>query len=92
VRPRFNTSEATKASKSPDELLIREDLPGLIHKIEKGHAALTSSENYLLQRMPNGFGNAPQLHPIADLSRRLGNRALDIAARQQMQLRGSVNF
>ena len=103
MRPGSNAVEATKASKSGDGLLIREDLPGLI---EKGHAALTTSEKDLLKwvgvffrkptpgefmmrvRMPNGFAKSGQLRAIADLSRRLGNCVLDITTRQQIQLRG----
>ncbi len=46
MRPGSNAVEATKASKAGNGLLIREDLPGLI---EKGHAALTTSEKDLLK-------------------------------------------
>src|SRR5439155_8458167 len=39
-------------------------------------------------RMPNGFATSAQLSAIADLSRRLGNGAVDITTRQQLELRG----
>jgi len=39
-------------------------------------------------RMPNGFARAEQLRAIAELSRRLGNGAVDITTRQQIELRG----
>ena len=46
MRPGSNTVEATKASKNGNGLLILKDLPGLI---QKGHAALTTSEKDLLK-------------------------------------------
>jgi len=39
-------------------------------------------------RMPNGFARSEQLRAIAELSRRLGNGAVDITTRQQIELRG----
>jgi sulfite reductase beta subunit-like hemoprotein len=39
-------------------------------------------------RMPNGFTSARQIRAIADVSRRMGNSVVDIATRQQIQLRG----
>ena len=76
--------EVNKASKNSNGRLIREDFPGLIHMTQKGHAAHTFSKKYQLKRMPDEIGNAAQLHPIADLSRRLGNELPCIAARPQM--------
>ncbi len=48
MKPGSNAVEATKASKNGNGLLIREDLPALI---QKGHAALTTSEKDLLKWM-----------------------------------------
>ena len=100
---RRNSVEALKASKSWNPLRIRGDLPELIaNGVENLSAAdkdllkwvgiffrkPTPGKFMMRIRMPNGFASSEQLRTIADLSRRLGNGALDITTRQQIELRG----
>jgi ferredoxin-nitrite reductase len=103
LRPGNNSIEACKAGKGGDGLRIREDLPGLIERGQEAMTASekdllkwvgvffrrpTPGRFMMRIRMPNGFSNGQQLRAIADLSRRLGNRVIDITTRQQIELRG----
>jgi ferredoxin-nitrite reductase len=103
MRTGSNAAETAKALKGGDGLRIREDMPRLISQgyesltiSEKDllkwvgvfFRKPTPGRFMMRVRMPNGFTNARQLRAVADISRRLGNCALDITTRQQLQLRG----
>src|SRR3984885_5831094 len=103
MRTRSNAVEATKASVDGDGLRVREQLPRLIgqgyESLTTSEKDLlkwvgvffrkpTPGRFMMRVRMPNGITNARQLRAVADSSRRLGNCALDITTRQQVQLRG----
>src|SRR5881296_797206 len=103
MRPGSNPIEEYKQTKHGNPLLIREDLPGLINDgweaLSPGDKELlkwigvffrkpTPGKFMMRIRMPNGFGTSTQLAAIADLSKRLGNGAVDITTRQQIELRG----
>jgi len=98
-----NSIETCKAAKGGDGLLILEDLPRVIEQghesltPEQKHLLKwvgvffrepTPGRFMMRIRMPNGFTNSKQLRAIADVSRKLGNRVLDITTRQQIELRG----
>ncbi|PYR86511.1 MAG: hypothetical protein DMG18_02435 [Acidobacteria bacterium] len=103
MRPGSNPIEEYKQTKHGNPLLIREDLPGLINDgweaLSPGDKELlkwigvffrkpTPGKFMMRIRMPNGFATSTQLAAIADLSKRLGNGAVDITTRQQIELRG----
>jgi ferredoxin-nitrite reductase len=103
MRPGSNPIEEYKQTKHGNPLLIREDLPGLINggweALSPGDKELlkwigvffrkpTPGKFMMRIRMPNGFATSTQLAAIADLSKRLGNGAVDITTRQQIELRG----
>jgi ferredoxin-nitrite reductase len=52
------------------------------------HRRPTPGKFIMRIRMPNGFARSEQHRAFAELSRRLGNQALDITTRQQIELRG----
>ena len=101
--PPANAVERYKASLGGDGLRILELLPQIIPRgadslapAEKEllkclgvfHRRPTPGKFMMRIRMPNGFARAEQLRAIAELSRRLGNGAVDITTRQQIELRG----
>src|SRR6266568_1832432 len=103
MRPGSNPIEEYKQTKHGNPLLIREDLSGLINDgweaLSPGDKELlkwigvffrkpTPGKFMMRIRMPNGFATSTQLAAIADLSKRLGNGAVDITTRQQIELRG----
>jgi ferredoxin-nitrite reductase len=103
LRPGNNSIEACKAGKGGDGLRIREDLPGIIARGHEAMTTAekdllkwvgvffrrpTPGRFMMRVRMPNGFSNSEQLRTIAEISRRLGNRVIDITTRQQIELRG----
>src|SRR6266705_5205413 len=103
MRPGSTPIEEYKQTKHGSPLLIREDLPGLINDgwegISPGDKELlkwigvffrkpTPGKFMMRIRMPNGFATSTQLAAIANLSKRLGNGAVDITTRQQIELRG----
>src|SRR5215469_11359707 len=98
-----NSVEGYKASMGGDGLRILEHLPEMIGRgadsltpAEKEllkwigifYRRPTPGKFMMRIRMPNGFARAEQLRAIAELSRRLGNGAVDITTRQQIELRG----
>ena len=98
-----NAVEGYKASVGGDGLRILEHLPQIIERgaesltpAEKEllkwlgvfYRRPTPSKFMMRIRMSNGFARAEQLRAIAELSRRLGNGAVDITTRQQIELRG----
>ncbi len=98
-----NAVEGYKASMGGDGLRILEDLPQIIARgadsltpAEKEllkwlgvfYRRPTPGKFMMRIRMPNGFARGEQLRAIAELSRRLGNRVVDITTRQQVELRG----
>lgn len=101
--PPANAVERYKASLGGDGLRILELLPQIIPRgtesltpAEKEllkclgvfYRRPTPGKFMMRIRMPNGFARAEQLRAIAELSRRLGNGAVDITTRQQIELRG----
>lgn len=103
MRPGNNAIEAYKATKGGDGLRIREDLPRIIEQGHESLSQAdkdllkwvgvffrkpTPGQFMMRIRMPNGFATSEGLHAIAELSRRLGNRVLDVTTRQQIELRG----
>jgi ferredoxin-nitrite reductase len=98
-----NAVEGYKASMDGDGLRILEQLPQIIQRgvdaltpAEKEllkwvgifYRRPTPGKFMMRVRLPNGFVSSGQLRTIAELSRRLGNGALDITTRQQIELRG----
>jgi len=98
-----NAVEGYKASMGGDGLRILEHLPQIIDRgvdaLTPAEKELlkwvgvffrkpTPGKFMMRIRMPNGFVKSSQLRTIAELSRRLGNSALDITTRQQIELRG----
>ena len=103
MRAGNNSIETCKAMKDGDGLRIREDLPRVVEQgyesLTQEQKQLlkwvgvffrepTPGRFMMRIRMPNGFTNSEQLRAIADVSRQLGNKVLDITTRQQMELRG----
>src|SRR5262252_8239665 len=103
MRPGTNPIEEYKQTKHGDPLQIREDLPRLTTQGWQALSAAdkellkwigvffrkpTPGKFMMRIRMPNGFATSAQLAAIADLSKRLGNGAVDITTRQQIELRG----
>ncbi len=103
MRAGNNAVESYKASKGGDGLRIREDLPrfvrdgweslsladkDLLKWVGVFFRKPTPGQFMMRIRMPNGFTTSEQLRTIAELSRRLGNSAIDITTRQQIELRG----
>jgi len=101
--PPANAVERYKASLGGDGLRILELLPQIIPRgtesltpAEKEllkclgvfYRRPTPGKFMMRIRMPNGFARAEQLRAIAELSRRLGNGAVDLTTRQQIELRG----
>jgi len=101
--PPANAVERYKASLGGDGLRILELLPQIIPRgtesltpAEKEllkclgvfYRRPTPGKFMMRIRMPNSFARAEQLRAIAELSRRLGNGAVDITTRQQIELRG----
>jgi len=98
-----NVVERYKASLGGDGLRILECLPQIMERgaesltpAEKEllkwlgvfYRRPTPGKFMMRIRMPNGFARSEQLRAIAELSRRLGNGAVDITTRQQVELRG----
>src|SRR5207253_2672088 len=98
-----NVVERYKASLGGDGLRILECLPQIMERgaesltpAEKEllkwlgvfYRRPTPGKFMMRIRMPNGFARSEQLRAIAELSRRLGNGAVDITTRQQIELRG----
>jgi len=98
-----NLVEGYKASMNGDGLRILDHLPQIIERgaeaLTPAEKELlkwvgvffrkpTPGKFMMRIRMPNGFAKSEQLRAIAELSRRLGNSAVDITTRQQMELRG----
>jgi ferredoxin-nitrite reductase len=103
MRPGANPIEEYKQSKDGDPLRIREDLGRLVEQgweaLSPSDKELlkwigvffrkpTPGKFMMRIRMPNGFATGAQLAAVADLSERLGNGAVDITTRQQIELRG----
>src|SRR5919204_315562 len=103
MRPGSNPIEEYKQSKDGNPLRIRDDLQRLIDEgwaaLSPADKELlkwvgvffrkpTPGKFMMRIRMPNGFATGAQLAAIADLSSRLGNGAVDITTRQQIELRG----
>src|SRR5215831_7438100 len=103
MRPGTNPIEEYKQTKQGDPLRIREDLPRLATQgwealtpadkellkwIGVFFRKPTPGKFMMRIRMPNGFATGAQLAAIADLSKRLGNGAVDITTRQHIELRG----
>ncbi|PYX92423.1 MAG: hypothetical protein DMG67_06945 [Acidobacteria bacterium] len=103
MRAGNNSIETCKAMKDGDGLRIREDLPRVVEQgyesLTQEQKQLlkwvgvffrepTPGRFMMRIRMPNGFTNSEQLRAIADVSRQLGNKVLDITTRQQIELRG----
>src|SRR6266849_10232680 len=103
MRAGNNSIETCKAMKDGDGLRIREDLPRVVEQgyesLTQEQKQLlkwvgvffrepTPGRFMMRIRMHKGFTNSEQLRAIADVSRQLGNKVLDITTRQQMELRG----
>src|SRR5437879_9996790 len=103
IAPGINAVEGYKASMNGDGLCIREHLPQIIERgaeaLTPAEKELlkwigvffrkpTPGKFMMRIRMPNGFARSEQLRAIAELSRRLGNGAVDITTRQQVEQRG----
>src|SRR5262245_20885221 len=103
MRQGANPIEEYKQSKGGTPLRIREDLPQFVAEgwealtpcdkellkwIGVFFRKPTPGKFMMRIRMPNGFSTGAQLAAIADLSKRLGNGAVDITTRQQIELRG----
>src|SRR5437899_10892330 len=103
MRQGANHIEEYKQCKDGNPLRIRADLPRFVRDgweaLSSADKELlkwigvffrkpTPGKFMMRIRMPNGFATSAQLVAIADLSKRLGNGAVDITTRQQIELRG----